>query len=235
MQNATGEYVIHCDSDDWVETNMYRAMYEKAKEEDLDYVVCNYYETDGVNKKKVEQHISAEKTEMMFKFVTLWLRLVKRSIVQNKSIIYPTSNMGEDRVLTAQYSFFSNSWGVINSCLYNYFINPESISRVYTLEQSIDIFYQRKSNTDILIQLIKEKQIPACDIELSKQKLITLTWLHPYIKDEKVYKIWKNTYPELLGDCFTKQDIGFKNRIRYIAIWTRIYQIYMFFAERNLR
>ena len=47
MQNATGEYVIHCDSDDWVDTDMYRAMYEKAKEEEADVVVCDYFVHDG--------------------------------------------------------------------------------------------------------------------------------------------------------------------------------------------
>ena len=47
MQNATGEYVIHCDSDDWVDTDMYRAMYEKAKEEDADVVLCGFVRSDG--------------------------------------------------------------------------------------------------------------------------------------------------------------------------------------------
>ena len=49
MQNATGEYVIHCDSDDWVDTDMYRAMYEEAKDKNADVVVCDYDMTDGVS------------------------------------------------------------------------------------------------------------------------------------------------------------------------------------------
>ncbi len=32
--NATGEYIIHCDSDDWVDKDIYRELYEKAKEND---------------------------------------------------------------------------------------------------------------------------------------------------------------------------------------------------------
>ena len=49
MQNATGEYVIHCDSDDWVDLDMYRAMYEKAKSDNSDFVVCDFIVTDGNN------------------------------------------------------------------------------------------------------------------------------------------------------------------------------------------
>lgn len=47
MRNATGEYVIHCDSDDWVETDMYRLMYDEAKRIDADIVMCGYKVTDG--------------------------------------------------------------------------------------------------------------------------------------------------------------------------------------------
>ncbi len=54
MQNATGEYVIHCDSDDWVDTDMYRAMYEEAKDKNADVVVCDYDMTDGVSNSKKE-------------------------------------------------------------------------------------------------------------------------------------------------------------------------------------
>lgn len=30
IKAASGEYIIHCDSDDWVDKEMYRTMYEKA-------------------------------------------------------------------------------------------------------------------------------------------------------------------------------------------------------------
>ena len=32
---AKGEYIIHCDSDDWVELDMYEEMYEKALEKNV--------------------------------------------------------------------------------------------------------------------------------------------------------------------------------------------------------
>ena len=42
VENATGEYVIHCDSDDWVEPDMYETLYRKAAKEDADIVGCDY-------------------------------------------------------------------------------------------------------------------------------------------------------------------------------------------------
>lgn len=42
MVAATGEYIIHCDPDDWAELDMYESLYQKAKESDADLVICNY-------------------------------------------------------------------------------------------------------------------------------------------------------------------------------------------------
>ena len=49
VKNATGDYLIHCDSDDWVELDMYQQMYNKAIEEDADVVVCDYVVTNGTS------------------------------------------------------------------------------------------------------------------------------------------------------------------------------------------
>ena len=48
VEAATGEYIIHCDPDDWVELDMYEQLYTKAKETNADLVLCDYYEvTNG--------------------------------------------------------------------------------------------------------------------------------------------------------------------------------------------
>lgn len=44
MDHAQGEYTIHADPDDWVEPTMLEELYKKAKEEDADMVICDFYE-----------------------------------------------------------------------------------------------------------------------------------------------------------------------------------------------
>ena len=39
---ATGEYIAFLDSDDYVDRNIYKKMYEKAKETNSDYVECDF-------------------------------------------------------------------------------------------------------------------------------------------------------------------------------------------------
>ena len=42
LNAATGNYVAHCDSDDWVDTSLYESMYSRAITDDADFVVCDF-------------------------------------------------------------------------------------------------------------------------------------------------------------------------------------------------
>ena len=44
LKHAQGEYLAFVDSDDWVAPEMYEMMYEKAKKENADVVICNMVE-----------------------------------------------------------------------------------------------------------------------------------------------------------------------------------------------
>lgn len=43
IDHATGEYSIHADPDDWVEQNMIEELVAKAKADDADMVICDFY------------------------------------------------------------------------------------------------------------------------------------------------------------------------------------------------
>lgn len=50
MDEARGEYTIHADPDDWVEPTMLEELYKKAKDDDADMVICDfYYEKKGMS------------------------------------------------------------------------------------------------------------------------------------------------------------------------------------------
>ena len=52
LDHATGEYFTECDSDDWVDLEIYEYMYVKAKEYfDLDFVTCRAYNFTEVSDK----------------------------------------------------------------------------------------------------------------------------------------------------------------------------------------
>lgn len=41
---ATGEYIIHCDPDDWVDTRLYLNLYDTAINTKADIIICDYEE-----------------------------------------------------------------------------------------------------------------------------------------------------------------------------------------------
>ena len=42
LENYTGEYITHCDSDDWIEPEMYKTLCQLATKNDADIVTCNF-------------------------------------------------------------------------------------------------------------------------------------------------------------------------------------------------
>ena len=52
---ATGEYIFHCDSDDFVEPEMLEHLYNAAKEKDADIVWCDWFLTFARNERYMKQ------------------------------------------------------------------------------------------------------------------------------------------------------------------------------------
>ncbi len=51
LNNSTGEYIIHCDSDDWIDDDLYEKLYLKAIEEKSDIVLCDFIREESGNLK----------------------------------------------------------------------------------------------------------------------------------------------------------------------------------------
>lgn len=202
IQSATGDYVIHCDSDDWVDKNLYRALYDKAIAEDAQVVVCDYKLTDGINIiKEVEgcrntncsnflQHLLLQKEPW-----SLWNKLFKRTDCF-RELIFPTGNMGEDMVLCVQMMFHCQRAAYVSGVYYNYFCNNNSISNLRDASLHIRNFERLKSNTDLLITIIQEKDIPHKKwIINGLQYNATVTLLNVIHGNKEFRDLWMNTYP----------------------------------------
>jgi glycosyltransferase involved in cell wall biosynthesis len=54
MEIARGEYLGFVDSDDWIEETMYEKLYEKAKADESQMVICAVHKYDDKSKKIVD-------------------------------------------------------------------------------------------------------------------------------------------------------------------------------------
>ena len=126
MKLATGDYVIHCDGDDWVDVEAYDKMWRKAVETNSDIVFCEFYTTDGDNYSHIHNKLDALNKENILLMIVsrmLWSLcggLVRRSIISNNQIIYPTANNGEDFAIMIQQIYYAQRFAYIGEPLYYY-------------------------------------------------------------------------------------------------------------------
>lgn len=212
MQNAKGEYVIHCDSDDWVSPCIYQKMYEKAKNEGSDIVSCDYYLSDGIKSKPVRQL----QTEGLLTG-PLWNRLVRRSLIKENEIIYPRYNKAEDGAIMVQLSYYARSFSVVHEPLYYYYQNPDSICHVMTEEAMMKRLNEEICNTNLRIDFIEKQG------DSQKYKYDVLIWkktcrnnLTPFLYKQKFRKMWRNLYPEINKQYILASSISIKSKIKFI-------------------
>ena len=94
---ATGEYIAFLDADDYIQKDMYKLMYERAKELDSDIVECDFYwkypkkYKIDVGEKYFEKKEALEKAR-----VVVWNKLYKRKLIIDSKITFPKGLQYED-------------------------------------------------------------------------------------------------------------------------------------------
>lgn len=107
---ATGEFIIHCDGDDWVDPTLYETLYNLAKQENADIAVCDeVMEYDGYTVPKPTCKLPDNGKEIMRNWYKQTVgmfchnKLVKRSIYKDNDILpWVGLNMWEDNGLFAR-------------------------------------------------------------------------------------------------------------------------------------
>ena len=138
IDNAKGEYTIHADPDDWVEPDMLEELYKKAKEEDADVVICDFYEDIGDKRKYIRQQPSAldHKTVLRELFQQLHgsccNKLVKRACYSKYDVNFPEGlSYGEDTYVSVCLLAHPIKMAYVPKAFYHYVqnVNYSSLTR----------------------------------------------------------------------------------------------------------
>lgn len=144
---ASGEYVIFWDSDDYFELNALELLYTTAIKRDADLVICNaqdfddatgmdlghnylrkpYPETDVFNVRDCVERI------FDFSSMNCWNRLVRRSLLLDNAIRFPSGGMTEDTIVTMLELLLSERIAICPKRLIHYRVNrPGSLMADYS-------------------------------------------------------------------------------------------------------
>ena len=146
MQVAIGEYLGFVDSDDWIEPQMYEKLYEKAKADNSEMVICSVYKYDD----KAKQVVNDDKYYTLGYFpdeyfkspfnhnetkdfllqipVMAWNKIYKRDFIEQKGAQFPEGFIFEDGPFFFLIYFDMKRVSLVREQLYYYRVNrPHSI------------------------------------------------------------------------------------------------------------
>ena len=147
LKECRGNYIIHCDPDDWLEINAYETLLKTANTNQADIVICNYF--INTDTKEVPFYIQHPTTKD--DYINKILQSEIKSYLHNKLIkkklydkLNPTFIKGldfwEDVSVIARLFYYSNKISFVTNPLYHYYnSNPNSYTNNTTPSQLLNI------------------------------------------------------------------------------------------------
>lgn len=215
MAAAQGEYVFHCDGDDWVEPDMLENLYSAAKEQDADIVYCDFYLSFEKNERYMSNPTFTSAEDCLKRGLlggtmkyNVWNKLVRRSIYTDNGILFPDGHpMGEDMTMI-KVAACAGSVAYVPEAFYHYVrINTNAYSQTQSARQLADIRF----NVDDTVRFLGDRFGDSLDKEISYFKLgIKLPFIISDSKEQ--YRLWQEWYPEADRYAFSCPDLPLRTR-----------------------
>lgn len=220
LKVASGDYIIHCDSDDWVDVTMYEKMYNKAIEEGSDVVVCDFCSTDCENEQYSKGLISKERENVIVDVLLwriagcLWNKLVRRKEYTDHDLKYPTHNMGEDAALIVQIFWNAKRISYLPKPLYYYYTNPTSITKDVTDDKIRQRFLQATANVELIEQFLDGKATGKITDALTKyifeQSYLIVSLA---MKNKEDLSRWRRSVGKIRSRVYKCSYLSIKNKL----------------------
>lgn len=218
---ATGEYIFHCDSDDYVETTMLKEMYNAAKTQDVDIVWCDWYLTFAENERYMKQPCFGTPMEALKAMLSggmkynVWNKLVRRSLYKDNHIEFPAGyGMGEDMTMMMLFAH-AKRVAYLPKAFYHYLkLNTGAFSQTY----SECHLQELKHNVSRISDYMQTKY----GDELAKElAFLKLEAKFPFLisNDMKKYKLWQGWYPEANDYILQNRNVSSRSRWLQWCAW----------------
>lgn len=192
LKKATGQYVIHADGDDWVESTMLTSMYDTAVKEDADMVISDFYIDNCGNSyykpQKFEHHSSAD---IFYDIIlgklmgSLWNKLIRHELyLENTQYFYPGINYFEDVLSLSKLMLTQNLKVVhLNEAFYHYVSNDKSITHNITIQTFNGLLLYKET----LYNNFPGNKIISDYIEEFSLRLFEVGFVHGFISKDRLH------------------------------------------------
>ena len=166
---AKGKYIGFVDSDDFIDKEMYKVLYNEAEKNIADLVICDFKKVNEnykIKKDSVfqEKNIEILKSDyildnmygnMYGKYIVSWNKLYNKNLFYK--IKFPTGKINEDEFIAHRLLKLANKIIYINSKLYYYMQRSNSIMSAGFNEKRFDIFYAYKDRINFAKEINSKK------------------------------------------------------------------------------
>lgn len=210
---AQGEYIFHCDSDDYVEPTMLEDLYHAANTQEADIVWCDWYLTFAENERYMKQPCFSTPMEALKAMLSgamkynVWNKLVCRTLYSDNSIEFPAGyGMGEDMTMMMLFAH-AQKVAYVPKAYYHYIkTNTSAFSQTYSDKHLQEL----KHNVLRIVDYMQEAYGNDLEQELNFFKLDVK---FPFLIANN-YKRWEEWYPE--ANTYILQNRTVSTRTRYI-------------------
>jgi len=242
MQNATGEFVTHCDSDDWVDRDIYEQLYITAVKNDADIVYYDYYISDG--NKHTTSHRLKESFNDKYDVLRLLLstRLTgsvccsffRRSLYKD-NFTYPTADMGEDLAMMVQMVYNSSkNITYLPQPLYYYRTNMNSISNQATEANILRKLNDNIINGDQMFTFLQNMGLAdEMPHEIELYKFMVRKNLLSLLGKKGYYNKWDSCYPEINRHFLFNKVASMHDKLLFMICRFRCYHLLSLLNNRK--
>lgn len=229
LKNATSDFIIHCDSDDWVDADLYEKLYNKAVEDKADVVMCDHKIIKNEDSKIIIQFFDKNNKICLKALLTaklspfLWNKLIKKKLYEDNQIHFPDGiNIREDFYVLIKLFYFATKISKISDAYYYYRIHDYSISRAFRIDENPDFWESRIKASELAYDFLEsakggmnfKQDILNSKLILKKLLILSST------KNTQLRKI----FPESNSNIF-KSNLPFSHKL---IIWSSVKGYFLF-------
>lgn len=185
MDNANGEWIVFCDSDDFVDVDYIANMIDVI-DDDVDIVSCDYY----VYRNGKDEYKSNVPDNLSPKFFAcaalankmhagLWCKMFRKKLFDDNHIRFPKYSYYEDMCIFLTALHYTNRIIVLPKASYHYRYNDSSLTNDADFKKRLRLFDEFKENMEDLnrrFSLFLEKDIKNAfhvSVNYNKLKIVT--------------------------------------------------------------
>ncbi|MCR0270797.1 bifunctional glycosyltransferase family 2 protein/CDP-glycerol:glycerophosphate glycerophosphotransferase [[Clostridium] innocuum] len=252
LEHASGAYVGFVDSDDYTDIEMYQKLYEKAKQENADIVVCGYYgvqEQNGQfrhfqkgNLQEFDKSLQENPRLLYMNSTYAWNKLYRRELFIKTGIRYPKGCLYEDMAVTWTLFLHANKISKVDEPLYYYILKREGAitatysSKTLQMFQSMELVntYYKEQNAfnqyqnilcflNLKHMLLRFQDFPGYHNLSLKKTMIKTGFQHM----NRNFKNWKT-------NSIFFEDVYKNRKIKYMVPYKAFWYLFMFVPKSAL-